>query len=249
MNRQSDRFFSIIVCGGTETGKTSIIKKYINGDITTPPPTIGVEFFTKILNYEEESIKIHIWDLSGQRRFQTISSVYLTKADIVVIVYDIQNPQIEDLKFWLDKTKDIKSKIPIVIVGNKIDLTTSPTILERYSKHKINVIDEIKNVDEVIALVECSSIVQEECQNCLSTNLFDSIIMMLIERQKKSIVPLEISLSKDCRISSSSSSSITSDLASSAKRCIYRYAESDKERFVESDVGIGDDSPLCCSIL
>ena len=39
-------------------------------------PTIGAEFYTKILEFEERSIKMEIWDTAGQERFQSLTKMY-----------------------------------------------------------------------------------------------------------------------------------------------------------------------------
>ena len=52
-----------------------------NTFILDSKPTIGVEFFTKTVQIENNKlVKAQIWDTAGQERYQFIASSYYRKA-------------------------------------------------------------------------------------------------------------------------------------------------------------------------
>ena len=60
----------------------------------------------------------------GQERFRSIAKSYFRRADGVVLMYDCSDAAtFESIKEWLHMIDDSNDKkIPIVIIGNKIDL-------------------------------------------------------------------------------------------------------------------------------
>ena len=123
--------FKIIIIGDCKVGKSCLqlrftqdIFKY-NHDVT-----IGVEFGNKIINLDNEDIKLQIWDTAGQESFRSITKNYYRKTSGCLIVYDISSREsFLGLKKWLD---DFKSQnydyTPIVLVGNKNDLTIQRSV-------------------------------------------------------------------------------------------------------------------------
>jgi GTPase SAR1 family protein len=54
-------------------------------------PTIGIDFFTKFINFRENSIRLQIWDSAGQERYKSLIPSYLKGASIIFLVYDVSS--------------------------------------------------------------------------------------------------------------------------------------------------------------
>lgn len=66
-------------------------------------PTIGVDYKSKIMKFDETSVKLQIWDTSGQERFKTITSSYYKGAKGVILAYDTTDESsFENISKWLD---------------------------------------------------------------------------------------------------------------------------------------------------
>lgn len=86
--------------------------------------TIGVDFKTKRLTLEGNTVKLAIWDTAGQERFRTLTPSYYRDAQGAILVYDVSNRStFVKLETWLNEldTYSTKSNIVKMIVGNKID--------------------------------------------------------------------------------------------------------------------------------
>ena len=71
-------------------------------------------------------MKLQIWDTAGQEKFKSLIPSYVRNAAIVLIVFDVNNPDsFEKVQSWVDFIKNLESCF-LVLCGNKIDL-------ERYS--------------------------------------------------------------------------------------------------------------------
>lgn len=85
---------------------------------------MGVEFNVKIIDLNNQTIKIQIWDTAGEETFKSITRTYYKGADGALLVYDITRREtFLHLKSWLDDVKEIGSKeIYVILIGNKQDL-------------------------------------------------------------------------------------------------------------------------------
>lgn len=88
------------------------------------PLTIGVDFKTKRLTVDGNTVKLAIWDTAGQERFRTLTPSYYRDAQGAILVYDVTSQaSFQKLENWLNEldTYSTKSNIVKMIVGNKID--------------------------------------------------------------------------------------------------------------------------------
>ena len=85
-----ERVFKVIFIGDSCVGKSSLIKRFCTGKFEPGlKSTIGVDFHTRSLIVEDESICLQCWDTAGQERYRAITTQYFRKADAVVVTYDI----------------------------------------------------------------------------------------------------------------------------------------------------------------
>ena len=69
---------------------------------------------------------MQIWDTAGQERFKSLSVQVIKDCDAVMLVYAVDDKNsFLDLNNWLTRISNISdlSKKPIIIVGNKADIT------------------------------------------------------------------------------------------------------------------------------
>ena len=121
-----DFVLKLIIIGDTSCGKSAILHQFVEGKVKegAPKHTIGVEFGTKVLTLTAKTVKLHIWDTSGQERFRSVTHSYYRGASGALIVYDISNrTTYESLKGWLSDVRSLAgSNVSIILCGNKSDL-------------------------------------------------------------------------------------------------------------------------------
>lgn len=120
--------FKIIIIGPAAVGKSSLIRRFVDNKFTLQYKfTIGVDFMTKIIEYEpNKSARLALWDIGGQDRFKMLRRNFYDGANGALVVYDLSRAQtFSKMKEWIsDMHKLMKIKIPFVILGNKVDLLT-----------------------------------------------------------------------------------------------------------------------------
>jgi len=119
--------FKFIIVGSHEVGKTSLIRQFVEKKFSHDyRATIGLNIFAHNFNFQGNEIHVQLWDIGAQQYFKRFRKIYYSGAEAAFIVFDITNRESFDkIKVWhgeINKLIDEKN-IPIVIVGNKIDLS------------------------------------------------------------------------------------------------------------------------------
>ncbi|MFX1265179.1 MAG: Rab family GTPase [Promethearchaeota archaeon] len=130
MSSSYDYLFKVVVLGEGAVGKTAIVTRFSHGFFRTDyKTTIGSQFAVKNINIPEEDdndlvVKLQIWDVAGQSRFQILRPMYYRGSNGGLLVYDVSRRRtFMLLEEWLEELhKAIQKDIPLVLVANKTDL-------------------------------------------------------------------------------------------------------------------------------
>ncbi|MFX0005486.1 MAG: Rab family GTPase [Promethearchaeota archaeon] len=119
-----DRTLKIVLLGHPEVGKANLSQKLCyNSFNPSERLVIGVEFHVKALEVKGKKIKMQIWDIAGEERFSFLTPTYCLGANAVLIVYDITNSKtVDKIDSWIELIRQKAGNVPIVLIGNKIDL-------------------------------------------------------------------------------------------------------------------------------
>lgn len=117
--------FKIVVIGNTSVGKTSLITRFAHKRfVSHTSSTVGASFTSYNLNIDENKVRLNIWDTAGQEKFRSMVSMYYRDAEYCLVVFDITNYNIENIRYWIteyiEKTANPNPKF--VLVANKTDL-------------------------------------------------------------------------------------------------------------------------------
>ncbi|CAG7838646.1 unnamed protein product [Allacma fusca] len=115
-----------VLIGDSGTGKTSLLQQYARGVfLPDNSSTIGCDLFFKKEEVGGKIITLSIWDTSGQEKYDAITPNYLRKTDGIFCVYDVTNPRsLDNLHKWLKLAHEYApTEVPMILVGNKIDLS------------------------------------------------------------------------------------------------------------------------------
>ena len=130
MSSTYDFLFKIVVLGEGAVGKTAIVTRFSHGFFRTDyKTTIGSQFAVKnveIVKSEREkvTVKLQIWDVAGQSRFQILRPMYYRGSSGGILVYDVTRRRtFIVLEEWLEELhKALGKDIPLILVANKTDL-------------------------------------------------------------------------------------------------------------------------------
>ncbi|CAL9010093.1 unnamed protein product [Prunus brigantina] len=119
----------VIILGDSGVGKTSLMNQYVNRKFSNQyKATIGADFLTKEVQFEDRLFTLQIWDTAGQERFQSLGVAFYRGADCCVLVYDVNvMKSFENLNNWREEfliqaSPSDPENFPFVVLGNKIDV-------------------------------------------------------------------------------------------------------------------------------
>jgi len=126
--------FKLVVCGDPGVGKTSTILKFTDDAFTrTYIPTLGVNISEKNIRINNILIKLIIWDIAGQIKFEAMRRHFYKGAEAVILIFDLTNRKsYESISNWFKDVKKniipVKDEIIGFILGNKEDLVDNRNI-------------------------------------------------------------------------------------------------------------------------
>ncbi len=137
----SKMIVKITLMGDGAVGKTSLRNRFMGlGFDVTHSATIGADFAAhkKLINYKgnEYDITFQIWDMAGQKRFQEVRSRFYYGAQGGLVLFDVtRQDSFYNLNSWIEELWKYNGNkqpiVPIVIIGNKIDLRETSTSVPR----------------------------------------------------------------------------------------------------------------------
>lgn len=122
----NDKKCNIIIVGDSFVGKSALISKYTVNDFQAKYiVTVGIDYYEKEEEINNEKIKVRIWDTAGQERYQGLTKSFYKYGNGIILTYDVTNREsFNNLKKWIDSIMNFKKEnATIIIVGNKIDLS------------------------------------------------------------------------------------------------------------------------------
>ncbi|MEM4297339.1 MAG: Rab family GTPase [Nitrososphaerota archaeon] len=116
--------FKTVFLGDIAVGKTSIIKRYTQGQFTPEYyPTFESVAHTKTLEIPPFRIEASIWDTAGGLPPEDKASLLIGGADVVVLVYEVsRRSSFTNLTLYYDMVRRLSPAAYLHVVGNKVDL-------------------------------------------------------------------------------------------------------------------------------
>jgi small GTP-binding protein len=125
--------WKICVLGDSSVGKTSLVRHFCEGSFKEDYiSTIGVSFLRKEVKLGDNQVTLQIWDLGGQTIFSSVRSNYLKGTHGALVLFDLtEKSTLAHVQQWYDEVVGVTGVVPMIIVGNKMDLPFKDKIIER----------------------------------------------------------------------------------------------------------------------
>ncbi|CAF0864000.1 unnamed protein product [Didymodactylos carnosus] len=128
--QKSEPVLKVLIVGDLGTGKTSIVKRYVENYFSEYyKATIGCDFALKVLKWtDDQVIRLQLWDISGHERLGSLTRIYYKDAVGCLLVFDMHKPTTFDgvLKWKNDLDNKVQlsdgTLLPCVLLANKCDL-------------------------------------------------------------------------------------------------------------------------------
>jgi len=118
----------VVLLGAGGVGKTALVLRFSENKFSADyDPTLEDLYQDKVYIVDGEPIKLDLLDTAGQEEYQSLHENWINEGDAFMIVYSVtEQISFEEAEIIYEKIMKIRYEddFPIVLVGNKIDLTT-----------------------------------------------------------------------------------------------------------------------------
>eukprot|EP00598_Pedospumella_elongata_P013559 CAMPEP_0184990956 /NCGR_PEP_ID=MMETSP1098-20130426/34655_1 /TAXON_ID=89044 /ORGANISM="Spumella elongata, Strain CCAP 955/1" /LENGTH=185 /DNA_ID=CAMNT_0027516269 /DNA_START=77 /DNA_END=634 /DNA_ORIENTATION=+ len=124
--KKSDQEARLLVLGLDNSGKTTILKKLSDEDISQIMPTQGFN----IKSLMHDGFKLNVWDIGGQKSIRPYWRNYYDQTDALIYVIDsADRRRMEETGVELQQLLDEEklANVPLLIMANKQDLMNALT--------------------------------------------------------------------------------------------------------------------------
>ncbi|XP_013879568.1 ras-related protein Rab-34a isoform X1 [Austrofundulus limnaeus] len=136
----------VIVVGDLAVGKTCLINRFCKDAFDKNyKATIGVDFEMERFEVLGVPFSLQLWDTAGQERFKCIASTYYRGAQVVIIVFDLNDiASLGHARQWLEDAlkENDPTSVQLFLVGTKKDLS-SPAQYSRIEQDALKFASEI----------------------------------------------------------------------------------------------------------
>lgn len=128
MKETKDILKKMCVIGDEAVGKTSLIRRFVIDKFDDKYiVTIGTKTSKKTMTIREEdlnvNLKLMIWDILGQQRFEELKKSAYRGASGAFIVLDLTRREtLDSFDTWLSSLFNVVGEIPVIVLANKKDL-------------------------------------------------------------------------------------------------------------------------------
>lgn len=127
------REFKVVVLGSGGVGKSALTVQFVSGCFMEKyDPTIE-DFYRKEIEVDASPCVLEILDTAGTEQFASMRDLYIKNGQGFVVVYSLTNHQtFQDIKLMKELITRVKGseRVPILLVGNKLDLEHQREVAE-----------------------------------------------------------------------------------------------------------------------
>ncbi|MFX1391927.1 MAG: Rab family GTPase [Promethearchaeota archaeon] len=170
--------FKFIIIGDHEVGKTSILRRFVEGRFLADyRTTIGLNVLTHNFEFFGNEISLFLWDIGAQQYFKRYRKVYYKGAQAAFIVFDLTNKDsFYNVRTWFNELNEFKEhEISIVIVGNKRDLENEREVDREEAESLAEMLTEKQN--RKISYVETSALSGENIEEAFGIVSYHYIML------------------------------------------------------------------------
>lgn len=147
----------LVVAGEGGVGKTTLIRRFVDGVYHDSLLTVGTAFAAKSLLVNDGQgptpIKLQIWDFGGEKRFRFLLPKFCFGARGAMLAFDLNRfSTFLKLDEWLNLIRENTDEIPVILLGMKADLQRSVNqkeVIDFAKSHKLLAYFETSSKDDL----------------------------------------------------------------------------------------------------
>lgn len=130
--------FKLVLVGDGGVGKTTFVKRHLTGEFERKyVATLGVEVHPLDFHTSLGTIRFNVWDTAGQEKFGGLRDGYYIQGQCAIIMFDVTSRiTYKHVPNWHRDLVRVCDNIPIVLVGNKVDIKERKVKAKQVTFHR-----------------------------------------------------------------------------------------------------------------
>ena len=130
--------FKLVLVGDGGVGKTTFVKRHLTGEFEKRYiATLGVEVHPMPFFTNHGQIKFNVWDTAGQEKLGGLRDGYYIGGNCGIIMFDVcSRITYSNVPKWYKDLTRVCEAIPIVLVGNKVDVRDRKVKAKQITFHR-----------------------------------------------------------------------------------------------------------------
>lgn len=130
--------FKLVLVGDGGVGKTTFVKRHLTGEFEKKYiATLGVEVHPMPFFTSKGQILFNVWDTAGQEKLGGLRDGYYIGGHCGVIMFDVcSRITYQNVPKWYKDLVRVCESIPIVLVGNKVDVKDRKVKAKQITFHR-----------------------------------------------------------------------------------------------------------------
>jgi GTP-binding nuclear protein Ran len=130
--------FKLVLVGDGGVGKTTFVKRHLTGEFEKKyVATLGVEVHPLEFHTNRGQLVFNVWDTAGQEKFGGLRDGYYIQGQCAIIMFDVTSRiTYKNVPNWHRDLVRVCENIPIVLVGNKVDVKERKVKAKQITFHR-----------------------------------------------------------------------------------------------------------------
>jgi len=130
--------FKLVLVGDGGVGKTTFVKRHLTGEFEKKYiATLGVEVHPMTFYTSKGAILFNVWDTAGQEKLGGLRDGYYIGGQCGIIMFDVcSRITYQNVPKWYKDLVRVCDSIPIVLVGNKVDVKDRKVKAKQITFHR-----------------------------------------------------------------------------------------------------------------
>jgi GTP-binding nuclear protein Ran len=130
--------FKLVLVGDGGVGKTTFVKRHLTGEFEKKYiATLGVEVHPMPFFTSKGQILFNVWDTAGQEKLGGLRDGYYIGGHCGIIMFDVcSRITYQNVPKWYKDLVRVCESIPIVLVGNKVDVKDRKVKAKQITFHR-----------------------------------------------------------------------------------------------------------------
>lgn len=130
--------FKLVLIGDGGVGKTTFVKRHLTGEYEKRYiATVGVEVHPLKFSTTRGNVVFNVWDTAGQEKLSGLRDGYYIGGQCGIIMFDVTSRiTYKNVPKWHRDLIRVCENIPIVLVGNKVDVKDRKVKAKQITYHR-----------------------------------------------------------------------------------------------------------------